>query len=39
MTPSAWAMLVVTWTIVTVCCGWLFLKVLRTPQGGSDGSE
>ena len=35
MTASAWVMLVATWAVVTTTCAWLFLKVLRTPQGGA----
>lgn len=42
MTPAAWAMLVVTWTVIFFFAGRFFLKVLRNPtppESGEDGPD
>lgn len=37
MNPSAWLMLGLTWTVILVITGYLFLKVMRTPPRDDDG--
>lgn len=39
MTPAAWIMLVVTWSVITFFAGRFLLAVLRTPpRSGKDES-
>lgn len=32
MTPAAWILMLIVWTVVTGVAGWLFLRVVRGPK-------
>lgn len=36
MTPRAWFMLVITWSVVATFCGRFLWAVLRRPPGSPD---
>jgi hypothetical protein len=37
MTGAAWAMMIVTWSVITFFTVRFFLKVLKTPPATEDG--
>ena len=39
MTPAAWIMLIVTWSVIVFFAGRFLLAVMRTPPRSGGGSE